>query len=42
MQVALVVATAEGLLYEYAIEELSSASGPKCSLSGECTLLGSH
>lgn len=40
-QVSLVVATAEGLLYEYSIEELSSSTGPKCSLAGEWTLLGS-
>lgn len=41
LQVSLVVATAEGLLYEYSIEELSSSTGPKCSLAGEWTLLGS-
>lgn len=40
-QVTLVVATAEGLLYEYSIEELSAPAGPKCSLAGEWALLGS-
>jgi hypothetical protein len=39
--VTLVVATAEGLLYEYGIEELNSSTGPKTSLAGEWTLLGS-
>jgi hypothetical protein len=41
LQVTLVVATAGGLLYEYSIEQLSSPAGPKCSLGGEWTLLGS-
>jgi hypothetical protein len=41
LQVTLVVATAGGLLYEYSVEELSAAAGPKCSLGGEWTLLGS-
>uniref|UniRef100_A0A383W1Z6 Anaphase-promoting complex subunit 4 WD40 domain-containing protein n=1 Tax=Tetradesmus obliquus TaxID=3088 RepID=A0A383W1Z6_TETOB len=40
-EVTLVVATAGGLLYEYAVEQLSSAAGPKASLGGEWTLLGS-
>ncbi|KAF8066255.1 ATG18B [Scenedesmus sp. PABB004] len=39
-QVSLVVATAGGLLYEYAVEELRGPSGPRCSLSGEWALLG--
>lgn len=39
-QVHLIVATSEGLLYEYAIEDLDSPHGPKCSLGGEWTLLG--
>ncbi len=39
-QVGLVVATAEGLLYEYGIRDLSSQHGPKWSLEGEWTLLG--
>lgn len=41
LQVTLVVATAGGLLYEYSIEDLSNETGPKCSLGGEWTLLGS-
>lgn len=42
MQVSLVVATAGGLLYEYSIEDLhNTTAGPKCSLGGEWTLLGS-
>lgn len=40
-QVSLVVATAEGLLYEYSVEELAAPGGPKTSLAGEWTLLGS-
>jgi hypothetical protein len=39
-QVSLVVATAEGLLYEFVVEDLHSSTGPKCSLGGEWTLLG--
>lgn len=40
-QVSLVVATEEGILYEYAIEDLAGAAGPKCTLSGEWALMGS-
>lgn len=39
--VSLLVATAEGLLYEYAIEDLANPQGPRCSLGGEWALLGS-
>jgi hypothetical protein len=33
--VTLVVATAEGLLYEYGLADLGAAVGPKCALVGE-------
>lgn len=36
----LVAVTAEGILYEYHIKGLRSASGPLCALEGECLLLG--
>ena len=40
-QVSLLVATSEGLLYEYAVEDLANPQGPRCSLGGEWALLGS-
>lgn len=39
--VVLVAASADGLLYEYLIEELRSADGPKCSLEKQWNMLGS-
>jgi hypothetical protein len=41
LQVLLLVATAEGILYEYAIEDLANPQGPRCALGGEWALLGS-
>jgi hypothetical protein len=40
-QISLLVATSEGLLYEYAIEDLAGPQGPRASLGGEWALLGS-
>ena len=40
LQVLIVVLTLEGLLYQYSIEDLGNAQGPKCSLQGEWALLG--
>ncbi|GBF88547.1 autophagy 18 related protein [Raphidocelis subcapitata] len=37
----LLVATAEGLLYEYALDDLANPQGPTCALGGEWALLGS-
>jgi autophagy-related protein 18 len=39
--VSLLVATAEGLLYEYLLEDLANPQGPACALGGEWALLGS-
>ena len=38
-QVAVLVATAEGILYEYAIRGLRAPSGPSCALEQESFLL---
>ena len=38
--VQLAAATAEGILYQYHIRGLRSPGGPKCTLEGECLLLG--
>lgn len=35
------VATQEGLLYEYGLSDLLNPQGPKCCLEGEWSLLGS-
>ncbi len=37
---SLVVATAEGLIYQYGIEGLRGAAAPRCSLEGEWSILG--
>jgi hypothetical protein len=39
--VVLLVASEEGIFYRYSIDELRNPHGPKCSLAGEWTLLGS-
>jgi hypothetical protein len=41
LQVSLLVASAEGIFYRYSIDDLRNPNGPKCSLDGEWTLLGS-
>ena len=38
-QVAVLVATAEGILYEYAIRGLRAPAGPSCALEQESFLL---
>jgi len=38
-QVAVLVATAEGILYEYAIRGLRAPNGPSCALEQESFLL---
>ncbi|KAI8477507.1 MAG: WD40-repeat-containing domain protein [Monoraphidium minutum] len=38
---SLLVATSEGILYEYALEGLAGPQGPRCALGGEWALLGS-
>lgn len=40
-QVLLLVATPEGLLYEYSMSDLGNTNGPKVALEGEWALLGS-
>ncbi|KAG2497035.1 hypothetical protein HYH03_005037 [Edaphochlamys debaryana] len=37
----IMVATQEGLLYEYSLSDLLNPQGPKCSLEGEWAMLGS-
>lgn len=37
-QVVLLVATSEGLLYEYGLTDLGNPNGPKCALEGEWVL----
>ena len=38
-QVAVLVATAEGILYEYAVRNLRAPQGPACALEQESFLL---
>ena len=40
-QVAVLVATAEGILYEYAVRNLRAPNGPACALEQESFLLRS-
>ena len=40
-QVAVLVATAEGILYEYAVRNLRAPQGPACALEQESFLLRS-
>ncbi|GIL90354.1 hypothetical protein Vretimale_18184 [Volvox reticuliferus] len=37
----IMVATQEGLLYEYSLTDLLNSQGPKCTLDGEWSMLGS-